>query len=61
MDRKWEVSILKVFLNEIDNSESWKYERVYYGDSLFKAIITMVQSKRKSSCIKLEWRNPFIT
>ncbi len=56
MGYKWEVSIWKEFRDK--NGTGWKYESVYYGDSLFKAIITLIQSKRKSLCVKLEWRYP---
>lgn len=54
MAHKWEVSIWKQFRDK--NGTGYKYESIYYGDSLFKATLAMIRSKRKSTCVKLEWR-----
>ena len=34
----------------------YTYKTVYAGDSLLKAIISMIKAKKTSGCIKLEWR-----
>lgn len=54
MGHRWEVSVWKVELN--DQEEKWKYESIYRGNSLLKAIRIMWKQRYEFGCIKLEWR-----
>lgn len=51
MGTKFEVSIW-IFHEPV----GWYYASVWRGNSFFKAIIVLVQQKRKTECAKLEWR-----
>lgn len=39
-----------------DDDQRWQYHEVYYGDSWLSAIRAARKAKRRSGCVKIEWR-----
>lgn len=39
-----------------DDDQRWQYHEVYWGDSWWAAIKAARKAKRRSGCVKIEWR-----
>ena len=59
MGYRWEVLawvITDAGLVETTEYEGYGWVDVYYGNSLWSALIHMVKAKRTSGCVQLKWR-----